>query len=262
VLARLGALALRSGDLDRALEHLERAVAAAELALGRDAPELVAPLCDAGRALAELGRNDDAVRTLDRARAIAELRSDDHQVQAELAAALAVASLARGDAASGLEHAARARAELIAIGTVDDPRLVDVDLLTATALLEFDRGEEALARAQAAVAALERRVPPVPEESARAQLLVGRAELALGAPQLAIDALQRGLGLVDGDGGALGAELRFTLARALWEQPAERVRAEQLAQQAGDGLSPDDARTVALRRGIDDWRREHHALQK
>ncbi len=256
VLARLGALALKTGDLDRALEHLERAVAAAELALGRDAPELVGPLCDAGRALAELGREDDAARTLERARVIAELRSDDHQVQAELATALSVAALARGDAASALEHAAHARAELLANGTVEDARTTELDLLTAAALLEFDRGEEALARARAAVTALEQRVPPAPEQTARALLLVGRAELALGAPQLAIDPLQRALGLQDGEGGALGAELRFTLARALWEQPAERARAEQLAQQAGDGLSPDDVRTAALRRAIEAWRRE------
>ncbi|HWB81726.1 MAG TPA: hypothetical protein VG755_42480, partial [Nannocystaceae bacterium] len=71
-------------------------------------------------------------------------------------------------------------------------------------------------------------------------------------------AVQRGLGLVD-DGTTLAAELRFTLARALWEQPAERPRAEQSAQQAADALSPADARTTKLRAAIEAWRRDHKA---
>ncbi len=250
VLTRLGLLARQRGDLEAAIDYLDRAVVAGELAHGRDAGELVAPLVAEGAVLSELGRHADAARVLDRAEAMLVGRRIAPALVADVALAQAEAALARGEPAVALEHVARARA---AAGDAADPR---IDVIAAEALLEFDRIDEALRRADMARGALD--VPGARPTvlSVRLQVAIGRAELRLGAPQLAIEALSRALAdleRIPGSPALLRARARFDLARALGSDPSTRERADGLVLRALGDVDGAHGRAESLRAEITAW---------
>ncbi|MBL8947040.1 MAG: tetratricopeptide repeat protein, partial [Myxococcales bacterium] len=255
VLARLGALARRRGDLEAAIEYLDRALASGELAYGRDGSELIGPLLDEGTVLAELGRHADAARSLDRAQALADAHPHAGaalgiDVEAAIALAQADAAMARGDPAQALEHVARVRVE-------DAGEFAaHTAVIAAEALLEFDRVEEALARARQA-----QRLVDVP--GARSSVLtlrmlvaIGRAELRLGASTLAAEALRRAVTELEGVGGVapvLRARARFELARALAGEGATAEAIDELVRAAQRELTGSDPRVLLLRGELATW---------
>jgi hypothetical protein len=79
----------------------------------------------------------------------------------------------------------------------------------------------------------------------------------LGKPELALPLLDEALAIGNERGVDAGsmAWSRFHLARALWSDPAQRVRArELLARAAQDGAAANDTELV---RRIETWRTEH-----
>jgi tetratricopeptide (TPR) repeat protein len=261
VLARLGALARRRGDLEAAIEYLDRALASGELAYGRDGSELIGPLIDEGTVLSEMGRHADAARSLDRAQALADAHPHGvtepevgagigTDVEHAIALAQADAAMARGDPAQALEYAARVRsgdAGEVAAHTA---------VIAAEALLEFDRVEEALARARGA-----QRLVDVPGArpsvlAVRMLVAIGRAELRLEAPTLAAEALGRAVTELDGVGGVatvLRARARFELARALAAEGATSEAIDELVRAAQRDLTGSDPRVLLLRGELATW---------
>jgi len=261
VLTALGHTCLRLGDVDAALEHLARAVAVGEAqGRGDDAIALVGPLTQLGRAYASLGRTGDAGDVLERALAIAadQPRAVDAASIADVHVALAEVALSRGEPAVALEHAGRGRAVLT--GASSDPvRLAAIDLVSAEALLEFRRGEDALARGQAAVDALSTAMGRDDAAILDAWLVIGRAELALGAPERALAPLERALEITR-DRVLLPervAAVEHALADAVWRSGRDHARAIALAEAARDRLAPDDPRQRARREQVDQWLARH-----
>ncbi len=254
VLARLGAVAMRRGDVAAALDDLERAVGSAELAHGRDAPELVRPLLDAGIALAQLGRADDGARMLERAHAIAAQHADAHDLELDVAIALAHAAQLRGEPATALEHVHAGEAELTQLRS-GDVRSAALDVVAAAALADLERLDEAVVRAQAAIARQDGGGHPRPAVLARALSVLAQVQQRRGQPAAAIAALERALACCDGAAvdGIERARVRFELARLLEPDPVTRPRAQQLAREALDRLGGQDPRSDALRETIARW---------
>ena len=255
VLARLGAVAMEQGDIAAALDDLERAVSSAELAHGRDAPELVAPLLDAGLALAQLGRHDDAARMLARADTIARVHGEVSPALLDVGIAQYEAALLRDDAAGALEHA-RAAQDALGARTPDARHAAALDVVTAEALLHFDRNDEALARAQSL---LQREAGPDTVglvARARALWVTAQVHERRGAIAPAVDALEQSLACCDDATvpGLLRARATFELARLLGDAAESRARAEQLSRDALDRLPQGEERAEALRARIVAWR--------
>jgi tetratricopeptide (TPR) repeat protein/tRNA A-37 threonylcarbamoyl transferase component Bud32 len=217
VLGGIGAVLVDQGRPDEALVQERRSLAVLERTLGPDHPALARTLNNVGVALFDLGRYEEALVEIRRALQITERAlGPDHHLVGIFA----------GNVADGLAH--------------------------------LHRYEEALGEARRALAIDEKALGAQHPDLGYPLAVIGNALLGLHQADRAIAPLERSLALWEHGGSTPKdvAEVRFSLARALWET-ANRGRAIKLAQAAREGYR--QSGPVATKRiaEIEAWLEQH-----
>ncbi|MBN9687362.1 MULTISPECIES: serine/threonine-protein kinase [unclassified Corallococcus] len=228
LLQYLGNVLLDLGEYAEARRRHERSLTLLKKALGPEHPYVSMSLASLGLALAGLGRNEEARVILERALTRQEKGfGPEHPYTAMLFANLGkvLADLGRDEAARALQERAVAALKK-ALGPTHPIAFNAVSLLGRT-LTKLGRYEEAQRQLEHALV--------LQEES---QTQIGRAEpltglgllhLARGRPADAVPVLEQALG---GPTAQADPEIRFALARALWDSKQDRPRALELATHA------------------------------
>jgi tetratricopeptide (TPR) repeat protein len=216
----IGAALEDQGRPDEALPELRRGLAILEKTLGPEHPDVARALNNIGAALNDQGRREEALATIRRALKIAERAlGPDHPLVGTLV----------GNIADGLAH--------------------------------MGRYDEALVEARRAVDLEEAALGPQHPDLGWPLCIVGVALLELHRAAQAIAPLERALSLWEHGKIAAPkdlADVRFDLARALWETGRDRSRAIKLAQAAREGY----ASVVAAKKPLDQveaWLKQHRA---
>ena len=233
----LGNLLMDLGRFEEARVQHEHCLAVVVKGLGPDHPEVARALTSVGITLAGQGRYEDARERFERARALHEKRlGPEHPevagVRINLGGVLADLGL-YDEARASLE---RALAVLEKAMGPQHPVLAIPHTLLGRTLAGLGRYEDARRHLERALA-----LQGQAQEQARlAEPLAGMGflELARGRPAAAVPWLERALKLSPE---RAGTEIRFMLARALWDSKRDRSRARTLAA---------DAR--------EEWRRQGH----
>ena len=255
----LGAIYVRSGRYSEAEATFTRALALAEAAGGPRHPDVALPLNNLALSYERLGRIDEALAALRRARDIIAGNSGaDHPnvgiLQQNIGGMLRL-----------LGKLPEARAELDAAKTLltaklgpDHPALGGA--LTMSGDVALSQGDLARARAEYQAADALRTRALGAEHADRAYALVGLGKVALaeGRPDAARAPLEQALALWEDatpDPGDIG-ELRFQLARALWDTD-EQERARALVLQARADLTTAGINARAQLRELEAWSAAH-----
>ncbi len=154
VVTNLAELCRRRGELPRALELHQQAIADKERELGPNAPSLVYSLNDMALVLRDLKRHDEAVAPLERALAIAR-ENKASEGRADVGTTLhnlADNAAARGKREDALRLFEQALAVRRAALTAHHPQLSDTLNAFGNLLVEAARGEEGLAMLDEALA--------------------------------------------------------------------------------------------------------------
>ncbi|PTL82785.1 serine/threonine-protein kinase [Vitiosangium sp. GDMCC 1.1324] len=223
---------------EKCLPVAERGLAIREKAFGPEHTDVVNSLVSVGLALKGLGRKDEALQRFRRALRIAE-SAPEHNPDDPFYPLLNSAEVLRemGRRAESLADYQRALALVgkEAQGNSHEMALVEEGL--GDWYLEGGQHRQALQHYQRALAAREKQAPSPQHPNLFGPLAgIGSCQVALNAPAQAIAPLERALAL---SGSPLvapekAADVRFLLARALWEGGAEdkRAHARELASQA------------------------------
>ncbi len=263
VLGGIGTIQYNQGKWTEALASFDRALAIAEPRLGPDHLEVGRILGGRGMALTMLERPAEAVVALDRAVKIFDRPGGDQQLLGEFLAAL-------GDAQSRSGHADDARASYQRAIQVDEAAVgIDSEEVAAAheAFADFEASlrhpREALAEFKIALAIRDKVDPPEYAGKAHALAGIGDAERSLGDPAAAVDPLRHSVKLLagyDGDPTTL-ADIRFSLARAIWDSHGDRGEARALAASAVAGLAalkaPADSNPGKELAAVQAWQRAH-----
>ncbi|GEM_PF-2933071 len=217
-LANLGALYYSQGDLSRAHTTLQRALAIREKELGPEHPKVAATLVTLAKVSEGQGAYDQARDCLERALAI-EQRTRDPQ----------------------------------------DPELGHIVHALGCVLHAQNHYKQALDLHERAASIFESAHGPSHVNVAKALAAIGEARLALGSPATAVAVLERALAIRESTdlGSTTIAELRFSLARALWDGRGDRARAHKLALRARDVFASGGEGTGPLRAVVDAWLETH-----
>lgn len=224
------------GRFDEALPLFERAQAIREKAFGPEHSDVALSIYNQGLALHGLGRYAEALTFLQRTRAMEEKTlGADSPDMAETLVDLATTLRALGRHAEALPLYEQA---------LTLARKGESDFSMARALeglggwqLEQGKASAALASYQQAIQHREASVAlPEHPDLVGALAGLGRSHVELRAPREALAPLERALKLSASPRVAprVAANLRFDLARALWETNGDRERARQLATEARD----------------------------
>ncbi|AKJ02101.1 serine/threonine protein kinase [Archangium gephyra] len=242
VAATVGSMGDSYCDLRQYAECLassERSMAIRTKAFGPKHTEISASVRRVAEALEGLGRKSEAlVRFQESLRGSESVEPpyapDVIAALVELAGALR----ARGRRAEALPHLQRALA-------LAEKEMGKDAFETATALeglgawhLEGGQHRQALVHYQRALAIREKDSPPGHPDLFEPLAGVGRSQVALNAPAEAVAPLERALALAGSPRIApeTAADLRFLLARALWDAGTGRERARELATRAREVL--------------------------
>ncbi|PRQ09227.1 serine/threonine-protein kinase [Enhygromyxa salina] len=234
VLAQAGAVSLNAGEFERARELLEQALAILEPALGSAHPNVANTLANLGIVAFRTGDYVQAREKLEQARVIFEraMGPESFQVSRTLDS-LGSAALLQGDYAQARAYYEQAQVLLVELVGPDHPQMAAlIANLGEVARNEgaFERGLEQQLRAREIIAASVGLEHP---SLILVQTEIGKDLLGLGRPAEAIPELERALALYDSFGGDPLAlpDIRFTLARALWDAGTreQRTRAHALA---------------------------------
>ncbi len=201
--------------------------------------ELPASLKRVGDALEGLGRKAEAMEHFQQSLRMAESLEPSYPPDVVYALLdLSEALRARGRRAEALPHLQRALA-------VAEKELGKEAFETASALeglaawyLEGGQHRQAPAHFQRALALREKHSPPGHPDLFESLVGVGRSQVALNAPAQAVAPLERALALAGSPRIApeTAADVRFLLARALWDAGTGRERARELATRAHEAL--------------------------
>ncbi|HJZ87055.1 MAG TPA: tetratricopeptide repeat protein [Polyangia bacterium] len=217
-LNNVGMILTDQGKLEEALSYLQRALAVYEKAVGPEHQRVALCRTNLGNALNELGRRREALAEFQRSLAIyRKTRGEDSRDVALCWHNIATVERARG----------RAREALAA-----EQRSLD--------LFERSGGGE-----------LPEVVPVLGG--------IALAELALGQAAQAVPVLERALAQrekLEGDPSDL-PDLRFHLAKALWQAQKDRVRAHKLARAAVDEYARVAPQAKRERAEVESWLRRH-----
>jgi tetratricopeptide (TPR) repeat protein len=206
------------GHYEQALDYQRRALAIQEKALGPDNPRLANTVNNIGAVLLAQHRYEEALAQQRRALAIRQkVLGEKH-----------------ADVALSLNN----------VGEV---------------LAEMGKPREALGYYERAVAMWEQTLGKDHPELTDGLVGLGKVELALGAPEKAIAVLERAFALKPEhpDDPNDRAELKFTLARALWAGKRDLERARSLAVQARAGYAAAGTRNQRELREVDAWIGQH-----
>ena len=246
-LNNLAAVHLDLGDHTTALEMYERALAA--LASGGSVDMTATILYNVALLHHRQGRDAEAARDHARSLELFErLLGEDHPKLTYPLEGLAQSRLRLGEFDEALRMQERALAIREAALGKDHPSLVYS--LTGLGNIHRDRGrfDAALALGTRALAIAEAK-----NRDSLAEVLGGLAETHLAAkrPTEALPRLERALALLPPDDRTyLGPQLRFLLARALWDARADRPRARALAGRAAEeyaAIAGSDAELAKIR---------------
>jgi tetratricopeptide (TPR) repeat protein len=249
----LANVAIELGENGAAAEHLARALAISEARYGRDSLRNAAPLEELGRLLIEDDKPAESLAAFERAQAIvAPALGKEHPMMAQLARGLAMAHARLGLHEEALAEASRS-AELFARTSGPASGFVRSSLVVkADVLRRMKRYPESLAvaREAATMGSGDDRVDPLQT--------IGRDYLAMGEPKKAIPPLLECVKLVEevGRHDAASAEVRFDLARQLWDAGADHALARRLATEALGDLGPSKD-GVKTRERVQSWLAAH-----
>ncbi len=223
-----------------------------EKLLGPEHPHTTLSLNNLGRVLLGLGRYEEARPLHERALALREKAlGPEHPINSVLPQQQGLTlGLGRYEEARRLHERALALREK-ALGP-EDPLSAHTLIHLGGALWKLGHYEEARQRYERALALREKAVGPTHPRLAAALLGLGELELARGRPAEAMAPLERALALAQGSD---LADVRFALARALWDTERDVPRASALATQAqeywrGLGHTPNFTRLTG-------WLAEH-----
>ncbi|MEM9452893.1 MAG: serine/threonine-protein kinase [Myxococcota bacterium] len=223
-LNNIGTVLKEQGEWKEALAHFERALGIMEEALGASHPRVAYPLNNIGEVLRAQQRGDDALPYLRRALSIFEQ-------------------------ALGSEHPD-----------------VAVSMTNLGNLLYHQQAyEDAALHYQRALKILQEVLPADHPHQAWPILGLAKVGLVQGRFEEAREYAERALVIRDKAGVAaeLLAEVRFMLARALWNEGGERLRARALAEQAHDAWASadaDDEHTREYLAEVRQWLTQHPVL--
>ncbi|MCX4244543.1 serine/threonine-protein kinase [Paraliomyxa miuraensis] len=262
VLVNLGVILVRHGEPRRALELYERALAIKEANHTPRHRDIALLLHQIGIVLDDLGRPDEALDHLRRALEIRrEALGDEHPEIANSLDTIGVVIATQGHVTEGLQYFRQALATREEALGPDHPDVATSLNNIGVALTDLGRPVEALAAFERALPI--ERAALGPDHPDVGTLLLSMAELALheGDHPTARAKAERAVEIHASAGSTpvVLAQARFVLARALWEDPASRARAQALATQARDACIEygEGARTLLAQ--VDDWLEMHPA---
>ncbi len=234
-LNNMGNCLLFLGRYEEARVSLERALQIAEQTLGPEHPGTIAPLDTLGGVLLSLGRYDEALIFLGRARSNLDKagRKDNPDYATVLNDIGEVARL-RGDPDKALKLNQEALGVLEKKFGKDHPEVGLCMFQVARSTLAQGHAKEALALDEKALAIVDKGAGSESLSAATVLGGVGDARIASGDLAGAVGPLERALKLREthaGDPRDL-AQVRFSLARALWGTVEGHARAGKLAHQA------------------------------
>ncbi len=264
VLTNLGSLARIEGKLDQARAYHERALDIWERALGPDHPDLAFVLTNLGNVATAEGKLDQAHAHYQRALAIDEKTlGPDHPDLAYDLNSLGTVALTEGQLDQARAHFERALSIWERALGPDYPNLAFP--LLNLGLVAKEQGNFDLARAhfERALAIRERAFGPDHPDLAGPLTALGEVLLDRKQPADALAPLERALAIRSahpGDPVDL-AELRFFLARALWDAPTDRgrdrPRARELAQLTAEAHAATGERAAEKLAEVRAWQASH-----
>jgi eukaryotic-like serine/threonine-protein kinase len=241
------------GDYDAAADRYLRAIAILEAALGRDHVDVAISVGELGNLRRKQLRYDEALPLMQRALAIREraLPPDHPDISVSLDhIGLTLTQMDRAKEALPYHQRALAIAQ-----KVFGPAHIETAGSRAylgTCLRQLDRSTEALVEFRAALAITEKELGPDALDLTFYLSGIGNTLLDLDKPAEAIAPLERAVQLRGDDGDQLtSAEIKFALARALWDSKRDRPRARKLLDEAREPMKQ------AGNHELDDWRKKH-----
>jgi serine/threonine-protein kinase len=249
-----------SGRPEEARGLLERAVDLWTEALGPEHPLVAQALTNVGIVLGDTGEHRDAISTHHRAREILETAlGREHPTLGYVHNNLGVEHDRLGEHEEALKQFERA-AELLR--PADEMRAAQAIANAGNVLRELGRAEESLERFDSALTVLRATLSDDHPQLVNSLSGKGLSLLSLGRVDEAVPLLERALELrLAGPPREIElAEVRFALARALWEKKHARPRSLELARLARDGYSRvPQAPAVRETERIDAWLAERKA---
>jgi tetratricopeptide (TPR) repeat protein/predicted Ser/Thr protein kinase len=242
LLAHEGAVSLDAGEFERARELLEQALAIRERALGPAHPNVAYTLGNLGIVAFRTGDYAQAREKLERARVVFEraMGPESFEVSRTLDS-LGSAALVSGDYAQARVYYERAQVLLDKLVGRNHPQSAALIANLGEVARKEGDFEGGRAQQERAREILEATVGPKHPALILVQTELGKALLGLERPAEAIPELERALALFDEFGGdpLTLPDIRFTLARALWDANARegRARARALALLAVDSYT-------------------------
>jgi tetratricopeptide (TPR) repeat protein len=228
----LGAMYGLAKNPTRGLEFLERATEIREEVLGEVHPRLVGSLMNLGATYGRLERTEDALAVLGSASSIANVAlPSDHPDLVHLSAnyGTALAAVGRYEEArrqlqQGLELHRR-------VQSADDAVLARLHTYLGETELALGNGDAARISGEQAVA-LERALGPRGNSLGNAIAVHGAALFEVGRTAEALPLLEEALREHESAGDRELAIAKWAWARAVWDEPRERVRARARAEEA------------------------------
>jgi tetratricopeptide (TPR) repeat protein len=263
VLLDIAAVHIQLGRIDEAIALGTEAVGIRRSVYGEDHPVLAAALRELGNAHAHAHAWDAALPLFsDALRIQSAARGEEHTAVATLHDDIGRVLRKKGDADAAIEHHRRALAIWIArLG--ENHQDVGVSRLNiGYTLSAVGRREDAVKEFAAALATFEAAVGERHAYVVYAENALAAALVQLGRPAEARPHLERVLALANLEvDPTLLSETEFTLANALWDDPAsssaERARARGLAEKALAGYRTQAERWAPQIEQIEGWLREH-----
>ncbi|WP_170136275.1 tetratricopeptide repeat protein [Nannocystis exedens] len=258
ILHNLGEITAAIGHYAEARGYHERAFAITEKGLGPEHSKFADSLCYLGNMATLEGKFAEARQYHERALAIMEKATGSEHVVIPLLG-LGDVAFAEGKFAEARGYFARALPIWEKSRGPDSRRVADVQVRLGHVATSEGHHDEARAGLERALAVYEGTLAPDHPDIAAALLPLGKALIGEGKPVAAVPLLERALairGAREGDPVDL-AELRFTLARALWDSPdgqgRDRTRAWELARLARPPLATAGERTARTLDALDAW---------
>ncbi|MDY7229507.1 serine/threonine-protein kinase [Hyalangium rubrum] len=225
--SNLGNVLVFQGRFEDGLNRHERALALREKVLGPEHPYVGASLNNIGSTLMYLGRYEEARQKQERAlllrqKALGPVHPDVASTLCEIGSALQ----AQGKLEEGRKFIERGLSMWEKTVGPEHPETAEAHRLLGVVLTKLGRHEEARRHHDRALALREKALGAEHPDTALSRLSLAELQLARGKPAEALPLLERALKHVyrkDAD------DVRFALARALWDTGQDRTRARALA---------------------------------
>jgi tetratricopeptide (TPR) repeat protein/predicted Ser/Thr protein kinase len=258
----LGSVAWSEGKFDEAREHHERALAIREQALGPDHPFVASSLSNLGLVAESQEQFDEARRHHERALAIKEkVHGSEHPSLATSHNNLGTVAWREGKIDEARGHHERALAIWEKALGPDHPDVATAHYNLGNLALSQEQFDEARGHYERSLAIYEKALGPDHGDLTYPLTGLGEALLNLGEASSALPHLERALTIRTSNAGdPLGvAHIRFALARALWDAPAEhgrdRTRARELAELARGAYVEDGEKSAEELEEVESWLR-------